>query len=1830
MKSKMFKSTLSVLLVLLLCFSVLAPTVSAAEVGSSATGDGDELPVVALHVSGGNPPRASMTESIVENLFAELDLGEGDYYGVKQKSASGNPTNLSGLSSSTNVNAGEYTVYRTAVTSGTLIKTPNWNAGVSQDITVRLYVNATFTVSGCEEGELYLNGESVTGTAELYTDTEYTVTAKQVDDYSCNISGVTSGVPFSPTADMTVGAEYVPNARATVTKNVTGEGTAKIMVDNEEANGFISVGASFTVDAQANTDKGYQLDSIVVTKNGAEIEGPEYGPAENGDEFVVNVTFVFAPEEVNYEVNAASPRLRSSDFNTMFSESGTRSYGYASVDDPGSISSLNLITGTDFAAGEYIIYSTAYSLLSPNWDNAKVRKLNLRSYYNATFTVTGNEEGEVYLNNSAAGDTAKLYTDTEYTVTAKNVDDYLYTMTGAEDGVAFTPTAEVNVTVAYYKEAYATFTVNVTGEGNAVVKSNGETVTERVSEGDAFTVEATPNTDKGYKLDSVVVTKNGEVVEAVDGAYGPVADGEAYVIAVNFKFEPDEVNLELHADSYLTSSNIRELFGDSLLDMATKSYGFASVDTPNEITNATILGDSVEAGEYYIYRTGMSTNPNWANAKVLKMNLRTYYNATFTVTGHEEGEVYLNNQPVSGSVKLYTDTEYTVTAKEINEYLCTMTGAEDGVAFTPSADVEVTVAYYKEVYATFTVNVTGEGNAVVKTNGEAVTERVSEGDTFTVEATPNTDKGYKLDSIVVTKNGEVVEAVDGAYGPVADGEAYVIAVNFKFEPDEVNLELHADSYLTSSNIRELFGDSLLDMATKSYGFASVDTPNEITNATILGDSVEAGEYYIYRTGMSTNPNWANAKVLKMNLRTYYNATFTVTGHEEGEVYLNNQPVSGSVKLYTDTEYTVTAKEINEYLCTMTGAEDGVAFTPSADVDVTVSYSKLAYATISLDVNEGGNVTVRSGEFTVTDRVNEGDSFTVEATANANNAYYVESVVVTKDGEEVEAVDGEYGPVADGEAYVITVTFAKATLTLNDGEVSLRDVYFKNYDAVEQAILACAELLPAEFADNAQTKVEYAAYNLLGYEVFEPLTYSNDLSHPFGTSERGGTLKGGNTERVRVTVTLPDYGIELRATATMTVNDDRIATAVESSSNTLTITYGDDLKAAVLDMISVISVEDQQPVEFTEDDITLTPDKLNANLLSALRAQEVTVRYKGTEVYAIAETKVNVYVRRAQSSLDAKSETITYGEAPEAKVITTPENLDYIKVIAGIDGETQGFVSIDIPESVKERMQIKIGDLVVLDIYQVLSNYIGEGGATINTFKDFINDIYNRIGSSELIRQAIENSGFNMEILDGIMSFINELPDFESDLKIRLGQVPANAGAYLMFAVSTDTNYTTSSDLSYIIIKPKTTTEDETYELRFREEMQGDSELQFLSYEEAQEFDFAGDYFVNGEVTESDKLHTLYIGVTFGGDFIAQSEPVTVPGVYTETVFIFGGNYFAEPIFRPYTINRLETPIKMDDLTVPYDGEAHTIEAYFEDGAELTGNVSTYYYGSSYFGNDAPVNAGEYTVYTIYAGDELHMASSTTATLTIEKLDAVITVTCKDEVAYSDIGYGDLAAAEIGYTVTGTINDESLGIIVPFIDPGETFPNIGEYTVSVIFIQTNPNYNVTVENATLNIVPKQLVVTVNDAEKYIGTVDPDFTYTVTDTDGNVLDLELDIKIARDVGEKLGTYRIFIHEFNETNYALNEASADGVLTINEKPEPRQFVLGDANGDGIVNIRDITAIQRHIAEYQPLTDLNLLAADVDGNGTVDISDATWIQRCLAEMDCPYDIGNTAEERI
>ena len=67
----------------------------------------------------------------------------------------------------------------------------------------------------------------------------------------------------------------------------------------------------------------------------------------------------------------------------------------------------------------------------------------------------------------------------------------------------------------------------------------------------------------------------------------------------------------------------------------------------------------------------------------------------------------------------------------------------------------------------------------------------------------------------------------------------------------------------------------------------------------------------------------------------------------------------------------------------------------------------------------------------------------------------------------------------------------------------------------------------------------------------------------------------------------------------------------------------------------------------------------------------------------------------------------------------------------------------------------------------------------------------------------------------------------------------------------------------------------------------------------------------------------------------------------------------------------------------------------------------------------------------------------------------------------------------------------------------------------------------------------------------------------------------------------------------------------------------LLGDANGDGYVNISDVTDIQRAVAEMDTLDDLRKKAADVNSDGVVTIDDATILQMYLAEFATDYPIG-------
>ena len=72
-----------------------------------------------------------------------------------------------------------------------------------------------------------------------------------------------------------------------------------------------------------------------------------------------------------------------------------------------------------------------------------------------------------------------------------------------------------------------------------------------------------------------------------------------------------------------------------------------------------------------------------------------------------------------------------------------------------------------------------------------------------------------------------------------------------------------------------------------------------------------------------------------------------------------------------------------------------------------------------------------------------------------------------------------------------------------------------------------------------------------------------------------------------------------------------------------------------------------------------------------------------------------------------------------------------------------------------------------------------------------------------------------------------------------------------------------------------------------------------------------------------------------------------------------------------------------------------------------------------------------------------------------------------------------------------------------------------------------------------------------------------------------------------------------------------------------DKNEYILGDANSDGVVTISDVTAVQMVLADIS-LPDFNEKAGDIDGNG-LDVTDARNIQRYVAMYEDLLGIGGT-----
>ena len=268
-------------------------------------------------------------------------------------------------------------------------------------------------------------------------------------------------------------------------------------------------------------------------------------------------------------------------------------------------------------------------------------------------------------------------------------------------------------------------------------------------------------------------------------------------------------------------------------------------------------------------------------------------------------------------------------------------------------------------------------------------------------------------------------------------------------------------------------------------------------------------------------------------------------------------------------------------------------------------------------------------------------------------------------------------------------------------------------------------------------------------------------------------------------------------------------------------------------------------------------------------------------------------------------------------------------------------------------------------------------------------------------------------------------------------------------------------------------------------------------------------------------------------------------------------------------------------------------------------------GTVLVNGELPSQVGEYEVYAI-SYSEYYNTTASEATLEIVPVRIVVEVE-NDTKHYGDAdptpSYTVKYYDHLGNALTGFATDVIVNITCV---AGE---NVGKYTYYVTASVADEHYEITsvTEDAYLEILPAELIVTVNGQNKTYGDADPDLTYEVTFGAGSASAVELGIVISRVPGENVGDYNITASYNASNNYVVTVV--DGTLTINKAtlginiddqtkfygntdPELTYTATGLVNGDTTALITISREPGENVGEYKITVTVNSDNYDVVSN--------------------------------
>ncbi|MBR3971886.1 MAG: dockerin type I repeat-containing protein [Ruminococcus sp.] len=133
------------------------------------------------------------------------------------------------------------------------------------------------------------------------------------------------------------------------------------------------------------------------------------------------------------------------------------------------------------------------------------------------------------------------------------------------------------------------------------------------------------------------------------------------------------------------------------------------------------------------------------------------------------------------------------------------------------------------------------------------------------------------------------------------------------------------------------------------------------------------------------------------------------------------------------------------------------------------------------------------------------------------------------------------------------------------------------------------------------------------------------------------------------------------------------------------------------------------------------------------------------------------------------------------------------------------------------------------------------------------------------------------------------------------------------------------------------------------------------------------------------------------------------------------------------------------------------------------------------------------------------------------------------------------------------------------------------------------------------------------------IDADESFTLDNCDGKIFVLHFAYIDFDDYTAKMTFHGMWFYYYGNGEYGTTPVRSEGLIYSSKYLSYALYYVGDADQDRVVNVKDATAIQKHLADIQKC---NITAGDVDKNG-LNIKDATAIQKYVAGMDVDAPIN-------